>query len=81
MATNYVKFFRGSSEVFKTVSKNSDTLYFITDSDTNKLSLYLGDKSIVSGVNSFKDLEDLALVELKNKDIFVYDETEQKWIN
>ena len=81
MATNYVKFFRGSSEVFKTVSKNSDTLYFITDSDTNKLSLYLGGKSIVSGVNSFKDLEDLALVELKNKDIFVYDETEQKWIN
>lgn len=80
MAT-YVKFFRGSSEMFKTIAKNSDTLYFITDSDTNKLSLYLGDKAIVSGAASFKDLEDLTLVELKNKDILVYDEAEQKWIN
>ena len=42
---NYVKFYRGSSVAFENLlNKNSDTLYFITDSDSNKSSLYIGDK-------------------------------------
>lgn len=79
---NYVKFHRGSSLAFsKLTEKNKDTLYFITDSDSNKSSLYLGDKLIASDVSSFSDLNDILLDNLENNHLLIYDSTNKKWIN
>jgi hypothetical protein len=62
MAVNYVKFIRGSSLAFsKLTDKNSDTLYFITDSDSNKSSLYLGDKLITGNISKLTDLKGIEL--------------------
>ena len=41
MAVNYVKFFRGTPTAFANlVEKNRDTLYFISETDEAKGSLY-----------------------------------------
>lgn len=81
MAVNYVKFYRGSSLAFKNAEKNSDTLYFITETDSKKGSLYLGDKLIGGNISSIADLEDILLSELSNNQILVYNEDSNKWIN
>lgn len=81
MAVNYVKFFRGSSLAFENVIKNTDTLYFISDSDSNKSSLYLGDKLIASNITELADLNDFLLSELNEGQILTYDETNQAWVN
>lgn len=81
MAVNYVKFYRGSSSAFQNTNKNSDTLYFITETDSKKGSLYLGDKLIGGNISSIADLEDILLNELSNDQILVYNEDSKKWIN
>ena len=82
MAVNYVKFYRGSNLAFENAVKNADTLYFITDSNSNKSALYLGDKLIASNITELTDLEDILISEgLNNNDILVYSENEQKWVN
>lgn len=81
MAVKYVKFYRGSQLAFENAIKNSDTLYFITDSNSNKGSLYLGDKLIAGNISAMADLEDILLENLSHGELLVYDETEQKWVN
>ena len=82
MALNkYVKFVRGSSEAFNNViNKNVDTLYFITDTDSEKGSLYLGNK-LISGISSLHDLENILIEKVSNNQILVFDEEKGKWIN
>lgn len=82
MAINYVKFSRGSSLAWsKITEKDNDTLYFITDSDTQKSSLYLGEKLITSNISQISDLEDILISELKDKQLLVYNEAKSKWEN
>lgn len=81
MAVNYVKFYRGSSLAFKDAVKNPDTLYFITDSDSDKGALYLGDKIIASNADELSDLKDLLISNLDNDQILVYNGDTQKWVN
>lgn len=81
MAVNYVKFFRGSSLAFESVPKNTDTLYFITDSDSNKSALYLGDKLIAGNITELADLNDFLLSELEDNQILAYDKDSEKWTN
>lgn len=83
MATNYVKFFRGSALAFQNlVTKNGDTLYFITDSDSNKSQLYLGDKLIAGGITEFSDLNDIAISDtLADGQLLTFDADQGKWIN
>ena len=78
---NYVKFVRGTSLAFENViNKDSDTLYFITDSDSGKGSLYLGDK-LISGIANLADLQDILVNEVADKNLLTYDATSGKWIN
>ena len=83
MAASYVKFYRGPSSAFKNLTnKNSDTLYFITDSDNGKSSLYLGEKLIAGGITELSDFEDILLSEaLANNQILVFDGEKEKWVN
>ena len=83
MATNYVKFFRGSALAFQNLTtKNSDTLYFITDSDSNKSQLYLGDKLIAGGITELSDLNDIAISDtLADGQLLTFDADQGKWIN
>ena len=81
MAVNYVKFYRGTPLAFENTIKNSDTLYFITETDSNKGSLYLGDKLISNNISSIADLDDITLSELSGNQILAYDEENDKWVN
>lgn len=81
MAVNYVKFYRGTPLAFENAIKNNDTLYFITESDSNKGSLYLGDKLIGSNISSIADLDDILLSNLADNQILAYNEETEKWIN
>ena len=83
MAANYVKFNRGSAVAFQNLAiKNSDTLYFITDSDSNKSQLYLGDKLITGGITELNELSDIQISEaLEENQILIFDSEKSKWIN
>lgn len=82
MAVKYVKFVRGSSLAFENIiNKDSDTLYFITDSDSGKGSLYLGSKLISGNISDLADLQDILIDKLTDGQILVYNEAEDKWIN
>lgn len=82
MAVKYVKFVRGSSLAFENVvNKDSDTLYFITDSDSGKGSLYLGSKLISGNISDLVDLQDILINELSDGQLLVYNELEGKWVN
>lgn len=82
MAVNYVKFFRGTPTAFENlVVKNSDTLYFISETDEAKGSLYLGSK-LISHISSINDLDDILVDDLlTNNQILAYDDTQEKWVN
>lgn len=82
MAVNYVKFYRGSKLAFdKITNKNSDVLYFITDSNSNRGSLYLGEKLIAGDINTLGDLADILLDNLSGGQLLVYNEKSEKWEN
>ena len=80
---NYVKFYRGSSVAFENLlNKNSDTLYFITDSDSNISSLYLGDKIIAEGITQLNQLKDIVISDsVDDNQALVFDKNQNKWIN
>ena len=82
-AFNYVKFVRGTPSAFNNLAeKNSDTLYFISNSDDSKGSLYLGSKLISKDVSGIADLDDILISEsLADKHILSYDEQNSKWVN
>lgn len=82
MAANYVRFYRGSPEAYANIrDKNKDTLYFIYSSDSDKGSLYLGDRLISGNVSNITDLEDLIITELQDKQILQYDIAQSAWVN
>lgn len=65
---------------------DDDTLYFISDADSDDVTLYLGSKVIAGSDEelkiSLKSLSDIALkANLLDKDILVYDSASQKWVN
>lgn len=81
MAVNYVKFYRGTPEAFKNAVKDKDTLYFITATDSDKGSLYLGEKLISGDISSITDLEGILLTNVKEGDLLIYNEENNAWIN
>lgn len=81
MAADYVRFYRGSPEAYANTIKNKDTLYFVYSSDSDKGSLYLGDRLISGNVSNITDLEDLIITELQDKQILQYDIAQSAWVN
>lgn len=88
--SNYVKFYRGTPAAFAALAeKNSDTLYFIADTDKSVGQLYLGNVLIAGNVNAdgssmidtLAELNDVAISALADKHILVYDATSGKWVN
>lgn len=71
--------------------RNSDTLYFITDTDADEGVLYLGNKLIAGGGSAdgpaaaikLDDLTDVAInaLNLDNLSFLVYDFTQKQWVN
>ncbi len=81
---NYVKFLRGTPTAFENLaSKDSDTLYFISEQNADRGVLYLGEKLISGGISSATSLEDLADVligaGISAGSLLYYDGTQ--WIN
>lgn len=74
---------RGSVEAYNALPhKDNDTLYFISNADENDAILYLGNKIIAGGDNlSIHELSNILVKELNNRDILVYDATQEKWVN
>jgi hypothetical protein len=90
MATNYVKFKRGTQALYDALLvKDSNTLYFVYEAtDAGKGKLYLGNKLIsgsssnIEGTISLSDISDILLSEgLSDGNVLVYDEVEKKWVN
>ena len=84
---HYVQFFRGSPESYANLKvKNMDTLYFLSENNSEEGKLYLGTKEI-SGT-SFGDmtLSDISNIEinegaLQTGDILIYNEDTRKWMS
>jgi hypothetical protein len=81
--SNYVKFLRGTPEAYKNLTKkDSDTLYFIAETDAITGKLYLGEKLIAGSSNdSLNELEGIIIENIKNNSLLVYDETQNAWVN
>lgn len=81
MPAAYVKFVRGTPTAFNNLAtKDSDTLYFISETNATSGKLYLGSK-LISGSTDISALGDILINSLGDKDILVYDDTEQAWVN
>lgn len=86
---NYVKFLRGTPAAYTNLaSKDKDTLYFISEKNSQYGVLYLGDKLIAGGAGqpdtvSLDALKDVVISEigLENNSLLVYDEASQTWMN
>lgn len=83
MAINYVKFIRGTPTAFAKLSqKDNDTLYFISEANSKKGSLYLGEKLISESVANLEDLTNILISEnLQDKNLLSYDSNSEKWVN
>lgn len=80
-SSNYVKFVRGTPTAFENLAtKNADTLYFVSETNATSGKLYLGSK-LISGSTDISSLGDIIISSLGDKDILVYDDTEQAWVN
>ena len=85
---NYVKFIRGTQSAYDALlpeKKDSNTLYFIYDSNTpQNIKLYLGGQLISStnNINSLQNLSDINLQPIiENNSILIYDNFQQEWTN
>lgn len=80
----YVKFIKSTMAAFNALaSKNSDTLYFVSDNDISGR-LYLGAKLIGGadgGASSLTELADIAIDQLGDNQVLVYNGEEGKWEN
>ena len=80
----YVKFIKSTTTAFNALaSKSSDTLYFVSDNDTTGR-LYLGAKLIGGadgGASSLTELVDIAIDQLGDSQVLVYNGDEGKWEN
>lgn len=81
ITANYVKFYRGSPEAYAKINKDNNTLYFVYDKNSDKGSLYLGDRLISGDISNITDLEDLIITELQDKQILQYDIAQSAWVN
>lgn len=86
---NYVKFKRGTAAAFEALTtKDSDTLYFITNED-GSISVYLGAKKAGVTEDELKELlsiNDLADVDIEANDlvdgyVLTYDAQNHKWVS
>lgn len=81
---SYVKFVKSTSASFNALaSKSPDTLYFVSDNNTTG-KLYLGAKLIGGadgGATSLSELADLAINQLGDNQILIYNSQEEKWEN
>ena len=79
MATRYVKFLRGTPKAYEKLTvKDSDTLYFIAETESADGILYLGSKRIGGtgdlSVASIDELRDVLISEnLLDNSFLVYD--------
>ena len=79
---NYVKFLRGTPAAYeKLAHKDRDTLYFISENDSDNGSLYLGSKLIAGSDQPEKVILDALKDVLNNNSLLVYDEDKELWIN
>lgn len=84
---SYVKFLRGTPTAFDLLTeKNKDTLYFISEKDSDFGTLYLGDKIVARGEEPEKttldSLKDVVINEgLEDGSLLVYDANFDSWIN
>ena len=83
---NYVKFLRGTPKAFEQLSlKDANTLYFISEKDSESGQLYLGSK-LISGAStltsvSISDLNDVDISgDIENNASLIYDKASGKWI-
>lgn len=82
MAINYVKFIRGTPTAFAKLSqKDNDTLYFISETNSKKGSLYLGEKLISESIANLEDLSNILLENVQDKNLLSYDANSEKWVN
>ena len=81
ITANYVKFYRGSPEAYAKIDKDNNTLYFVYGKNSDKGSLYLGDRLISGNISNITDLEDLIITELQDKQILQYDIAKSAWVN
>ncbi len=87
---NYVKFLRGTPAAWAALpieQRNSDTLYFIFNEESNEADLYLGNR-LISGGSAVDDgkstlaaLSDVFLSTVADKQLLVYDASSSKWVN
>lgn len=80
----YVIFIKGTPAAFKKLEKKDpNTLYYISEKESHRGSLYLGDKLITSGkdsITSLNCLDDVLIDEgLEEKSFLFYDGT--YWVN
>lgn len=87
---HYVKFLQLSSHEFAQLKyKDYDTLYFVYEADENTVELYLGNKLISSGnsgispegARKLSQLSDVAINEIQDRDILIYSDLYQQWVN
>jgi hypothetical protein len=86
---NYVKFIRSTEANWKRIEdtqKNSDTLYFVSDTGSASGKLYLGAKLISNGsltsATSLSQLNDVLIAEgITDQSILVYNASEERWEN
>lgn len=83
---NLVKFTRGSLKAYQNLKeKDSNTLYFITDTENDKSFIFLGDSPIVDDTIlkglSFQDISDINILTPRNGDILVYNKKTDQWEN
>jgi hypothetical protein len=82
---NYVKFLRGTPAAWQSIeSKDSDTLYFISEPGSEKGKLYLGSKLIADGDSAthIKDLEGVLISEgIPTNSLLVYNGATGNWEN
>jgi hypothetical protein len=86
---NYVKFLRGTQQAYNAVTKDKDTLYFISETDSAVGKLYLGEVLIAGNINAdgtsvidtLAELGDVNLgSSIADKMFLGYDLNTKKWI-
>ena len=87
MAAYYVKFMRGTPRAYENATKNSDTLYFITEPGESVGKLYLGEILIAGGNSASGDfnisnITDIVIGEnADNGSVLTYDKDNNIWVD
>lgn len=84
---SYVKFMRGTPTAWeKYTSKDSDTLYFISEADSSYGELYIGEKLVTSSVaagdiiSKLSDLTDVDAAAVADGQVLSWDASAGKWV-